>query len=158
MSSIYQIRSEIENFAAEIDEETGEFLNAAAWDELNIAFEEKVENTACYIKNLRADILAFKAEEDNISQRRKRMEKKVESLERLLHDNLNGLNFQTPKCAVSFRRSTSVNVFDAAALPEYLLTVKTTVTPDKTAIGKLLKEGHAVPGCELTENQNISIK
>ena len=161
MANLYQIRAEIENFAAEVDEETGEFLNAEAWDELNMAFEEKVENTACYIKNLRADILAFKAEEDTLAQRRKQLEKKVEFLEKLLHDSLNGLDiqkFQTAKCAISFRRSTSVDVMDMGLLPEHLLTIKTSVTANKTAIARLLKEGVAVPGCVLNENLNIGIK
>ena len=158
MANLYQIRSEIENFAAEVDEETGEFLNAEAWDALNMAFEEKVENTACYVKNLRADILAFKAEEDALAQRRKQLEKKVEFLEKLLHDSLNGQKFQTAKCAISFRRSTSVDVMDMGLLPEHLLTIKTSTTANKTAIARLLKEGVAVPGCVLSENLNIGIK
>lgn len=158
MPNLYQIRSEIENFVAECDEETGEFLNADAWDELNMAYEEKVENTACFIKNLRADILALKTEEANLEQRRKRLEKKAAYLEKLLLNNMNGEKFETAKCVVSFRKSVSVEVSDISVLPEHLLTIETTTKPNKTAIGKLLKAGEEVLGCSLAEKQNINIK
>lgn len=158
MANIYQIRAEIENFCAEVDEETGEFLNADAWDELNLAYEEKLENTACYIKNLTADIAAIKAEEANLKSRRQSMEKKVGQLEKLLGDHLGGQKFESARCVVSFRKSTSVDVADESLLPEYLLTIKTTSAPNKTAITKLLKEGQEVAGCSLVEKLNISIK
>ena len=158
MANIYQIRAEIENFAAEVDEETGEFLNADAWDELNLAFDEKVENTACYIKNLKADILALKAEEDALKTRRQRAEKTAARLEKLLLDNMDGQKFETARCVVSFRKSTAVEILDESLLPEHLLTVKTTSAPNKAAITKLLKEGQEVDGCTLVEKQNISIK
>ena len=158
MPNIYQIRSEIENFAAEVDEETGEFLNAEAWDALNMAYEEKIENTACYIKNLKASISDLKAEEDNLKERRQRKEKKVAQLEKLLADNLSGNKFESARCEISFRKSTKVDVLDISLLPENLVKISTTTSPDKTAIGKLLKEGVEIAGCSLIENQNISIK
>lgn len=158
MANIYQIRAEIEAFAAEVDEETGEFLNADAWDRLNMAFDEKVENTACYIKNLRADISALKAEEDALKARRQRAEKKVAQLEKLLLDNMDGQKFETARCVVSFRPSTSVEIVDETLLPEHLLTIKTTSAPNKPAITKLLKEGQEVIGCTLVQKRNISVK
>ena len=158
MANIYQIRAEIENFAAEVDEETGEILNAEAWDELNIAYEEKLENTACYVKNLIADIAAIKAEENNLKSRRQSMEKKVGQLEKILSDHLSGQKFESARCVVSFCKSVSVDVADESLLPEHLLTIKTTSAPNKTAITKLLKEGQEVNGCSLVEKLNISIK
>ena len=158
MANIYQIRAEIENLAAEVDEETGEFLNAEAWDELNMAYAEKIENTACYIKNLRSDISELEAEIKWLKERAAAKEKKAAQLEKLLLANMDGQKFETARCVVSFRRSTSVEVKDIALLPENLVTVKTTTTPNKTAIGKLIKEGWIVPGCTLIEKNNINIK
>lgn len=158
MANLYQIRAEIENFAAEVDEETGEFLNAEAWDELNMDYAEKIENTACYIKNIRAFISDLKAEEDSLKERRGRYEKKAAQLEKLLSDHMDGEKFETARCVVSFRTSKAVEVEDMSLLPENLLTIKTSVTPNKTAIGRLLKEGQEVIGCSLVERQNISIK
>lgn len=158
MVNIYQIRQEIEGFEFECDPETGEITNALSWDALNMAFEEKVENIACYIKNLSSDIQAFKAEEEQLAKRRKNNEKKVEYLKRLLADNMGGQKFSTTRCEVSFRKSETVEVEDVALIPADLLRVKTTVEPNKTAIKALLKDGQGVIGCRLIENQNVQIK
>lgn len=158
MANLYQIRKEIEDFEFECDPETGEFLNALSWDELNMAFEEKVENIACYIKNLSSDIQAFKAEEDQLAKRRKSAEKKVEFLKRLLAENMDGQKFSTAKCAVSFSKSETVEVQDIKLLPAEMLRVKTSYEPDKTAIKAAIKAGHEVNGCRLVENLNTQIK
>lgn len=158
MANLYQIRQEIEDFEYEVDEKTGELLNALAWDELNMSFEEKVENIACSIKNLASDVLAFKDEEKKLAERRRSREKKIEYLERLLADNMNGQKFNSARCAVSFRRSESVEVDDLDSIPTELKTETVQVKPDKNAIKKLLKAGQSVTGCRLVENQNIQIK
>lgn len=158
MANLYQIRQEIENFEFELDEETGELLNAMTWDDLQMAFEDKVENIACYIKNLASDVLAFKAEEEQLAKRRKSAERRIEYLKRLLADNMGGEKFSTAKCAVSFRKSEQVVVDDVKYIPAELLKVKTTYEPDKTAIKALFKNGQAVSGCRLVENLNTQIK
>lgn len=158
MANIYCIRKELEDFEFEVDTETGELLNAPEWDALNMAYEEKVENIACYIKNLVSDVADFKAEEDNLAKRRKAKEKKVEYLKRLLLDNMGGQKFSTTKCAVSFRRSEAVQVDDVNHIPAELLRMKTTVEPDKTAIKAALKDGQAINGCKLVENVSVQIK
>ena len=158
MASIYQIRREIEDFEFECDPETGELMNALSWDELNMAFEEKVENIACYIKNLTSDIADFKAEESNLAARRKSIEKKVEFLKRLLLDNMSGQKFSTVKCAVSFRKSEAVQVDDVNLIPAEMLRIKTTYEPDKTAIKAAIKSGQKIKGCALVENTSVQIK
>lgn len=158
MANIYQIRGEIENFEFEVDEETGELLNALEWDALNMAYEEKVENIACYIKNLVGDIADFKTEEASLAKRRKVKEKKVEFLKGLLLDNMGGQKFSTVKCAVSFRNSEAVQVDDVKQIPAELLRVKTTVEPDKTAIKAAFKAGQEIPGCKLVANTSVQIK
>lgn len=158
MANLYEIRQEIENFEFEVDEETGEFLNALTWDELNMAYEEKIENIACYIKNLASDVLAFKAEEESIAKRRKSMEKKIDYLKKLLVNNMGGEKFSTAKCAVSFRRSETVDVEDVALLPAELLRVKTTYEADKTAIKAAIKSGREINGCRLVENISTQVK
>jgi hypothetical protein len=158
MASIYQIRREIEDFEYECDPETGELLNALEWDKLNMAYEEKVENIACFIKNLTSDIADFKAEEANLAARRKTLERKAEFLKRLLLDNMDGQKFSTVKCAVSFRKSEAVQVDDVNLIPAEMLRVKTTYEPDKTAIKAAIKSGREINGCKLVENTSIQIK
>lgn len=158
MANLYQIRTEIENFSPEVDEETGEFLNAEEWNNLNLSYEEKIENTACYIKNLRSDISAIEAEIKLLRERAAAKEKKAAGLEKMLADHLCGQKFESARCAVTFRKSASVEVEDIGLLPEHLLTFKTKVDPNKTAIAKLLKEGREIAGCSLVEKMNMNIK
>lgn len=158
MANLYEIRREIEGFEYECDPETGELLNALEWDKLNMAYEEKVENIACYIKNLTSDIADFKAEESNLAARRKALEKKVEFLKRLLLDNMDGQKFSTIKCAVSFRKSEAVQVDDVKLVPAEMLRIKTTYDPDKTAIKAAIKSGREIAGCKLVENTSVQIK
>lgn len=158
MASIYQIRREIEDFEYECDPETGELLNVLEWDKLNMAYEEKVENIACFIKNLTSDIADFKAEEANLAARRKTLERKAEFLKRLLLDNMDGQKFSTVKCAVSFRKSEAVQVDDVNHIPAEMLRIKTTYEPDKTAIKVAIKSGREINGCKLVENTSIQIK
>lgn len=158
MANIYEIRREIADFEFECDPETGEILNAPSWDALNMAFEEKVENIACYIKNLSSDITAFKAEEEQLAKRRKSSEKKVEFLKQLLADNMDGKKFSTARCAVSFRRSERVDILDEKSIPQSMMVHTITFRPDKDAIKALLKNGQEVKGCRLIESLNTQIK
>ena len=59
---------------------------------------------------------------------------------------------------MSFRRSKTVCVQDETAIPAEYMTEKITREPDKVAIADLLKTGAAVPGCELVERLNLSVK
>lgn len=158
MANLYSIRKELEEFEFEVDEETGELLNAPKWDALNMDFEEKVENIACYIKNVASDIASFKAEEENIAKRRKTAEKRVEYLKKLLLDNMAGQKFSSAKCAVSFRRSEAVQVDDVDLIPEDMMRIKVSAEPNKTAIKAALKNGTEVGGCKLVENISVQIK
>lgn len=158
MANLYEISRKIAYFEFEIDPETGELLNAPEWDELNMTYEKKVENIACYIKDINGDVAKFKAEEEQLKKRRKSLERKAEYLEQLLLNNMGGEKFSSVRCAVSFRRSEAVQVDSVEHIPAELLRVKTTVEPNKTAIKEALKAGTEISGCKLIENTSIQIK
>ena len=67
MSSLYQINQQI---TEAIDLETGEIIDEAAYEALNIEKEEKLENIALFYKNTMADAEALKAEEKAFALRR----------------------------------------------------------------------------------------
>lgn len=125
-----------------IDQETGELLDEAALADLQMERTQKIKNVALWLKNLNASAAAYKAE----------------SLKRYLADALGGEKFVTDECAVSFRKSTAVNVLDEAAIPAAYMTEKVTCIPDKTAIKAAIKGGEAVPGVALVENLSVQIK
>lgn len=141
-----------------IDPETGELLDEAALEDLQMERTQKIKNVALWLKNLNASAAAYKAERDAFDERMKQAQKKAESLKRYLADALGGEKFVTDECAVSFRKSTAINVLDEAVIPSAYMTEKVTRSPDKTAIKAAIKGGEAVPGVALVENLSVQIK
>lgn len=145
-----------------IDMETGEVIDIEKLNELQLERDTKIENVACWIKDLKAEAEAIKAEKQALAERQKVAENKVESLKKWLAYALNGEKFKTAKCAVSFRKSESVEVTDAgikSLMKEHdeLLTYKAP-EPNKTAIKQALKDGLNVDGVQLVHNTSTIIK
>ena len=74
MANLYEIDYQLQMLEDYmVDVETGEILDEdsfnAKFDEIQMALNEKIENSMCFYKNLQADIEAFKTEEKNIAQR-----------------------------------------------------------------------------------------
>ena len=155
MASLYEIDQAI---MVCVDAETGEIIDSEALDALLMQRDDKLEAVACWIKNLQSDALAYKAEKEAFAARQKAAENKVESLKRYLADALQGQKFSTAKCAVSFRKSTTLEVEDVKFVPAEWLKVQTSVEPDKVAIKEAIKAGQEISGCKLIENLNIQIK
>lgn len=167
--NLYEINAAIENFAFEVDEETGEILNADALDALEMARDEKIDNTACLIKNIFADedainaqIEILKSEIEELSKRKKQKHNRGESLKRYLSGFLNGEKFESARCKISYHSSEAVELeagFTAWAektrpdLMRYKLP-----EPDKKAIKAALKEGEAIEGAALIKTVSMSIK
>lgn len=157
MRSLYEIDNDILNC---VDEETGEIIDADKLDALNIERDAKIEGVVCWIKDLKAEADALKAEKQALADRQKSAENKAESLKKWLAFALNGQKFSSPKAAVSFRKSQSVEVTDinALAMENDDLIIYQEPKPDKTAIKKAIKDGRTVNGAELVENVNVIIK
>ena len=156
--TLFEIDDAILNFEFEVDDETGEILNAQELDELKMAREDKIEGVGLWIKNLEAEAAAVKAEKDNMADRQKRLEKKADSLKGYLAYALQGEKFSTPKIAMSWRRSEQVHITDEHLLPENCLNVTIVKRPDKKVIKDALKAGKDIMGAELIEKQNLQIK
>ena len=155
MPSLYAIDQEILSC---VDFETGEVIDPYLLEILHMERSQKIENVACWVKNLLSDADAIKAEKEALADREAKCRKKAEDLKKWLGMALEGQKFTTARCAVSFRKSEKVEVEDVALVPAELLKVKTTVEADKTAIKAAIKEGREINGCYLGVNQNIQIK
>lgn len=140
-----------------LDAETGEIIDPEMLTALSMEREAKLENVACWIKNLRAEAAAIKVEKDALAKREKAAAKKAEDLENWLVQALGGQAFNTAKCAVGFRKSSRVDVLDKSIIPEAFMKAKTEYSPDKNAIAAAIKAGQEVSGCVLTDYLNISI-
>lgn len=157
--NIYEIDNEMLSL---IDEETGEIKDYEAFEELQMQREEKIENTALWYKNLVAESKAIREEEKALAERRKSLENKAESLKNFVNRTLQGNKFSTSKVAISYRKSTAVEVDDkfidyAMKNNNDLLTFKRP-EPNKTVIKGMLQGGFDIPHAELVERNNMSIK
>ena len=159
MASLYEINEALEQaFENCIDPETGEIVgDTEVLDALEMERDQKIENIACFIKNLKAEAEAIRAEEKALADRRKAAENKAERLKEYLANNLNGEKFKSPRVAVSWRRSESVVVPDVFQLPDEYVRYKDP-EPNRTLIKEAIKKGFTVEGAELVENTNLIIK
>ena len=154
---------EIDNAILEcIDLETGEIIDTEQLDKLQMERDTKLENVACWIKDLKAEAEALKNEKQALAERQKVAENKAESLKKWLAYALQGEKFKTPKCAISFRKSEAVEVTDEGLnnlMKEHdeLLTYKAP-EPNKTKIKQALKDGLSVEGVQLIQNTSTIIK
>ena len=157
--TLYEINEQLRN-AIEFgcDPETGEIIDTAALEELEMARDEKIENICLFIKDLKAEAAAIKAEKDALDNRMKASAKKAESLTNYLQRMLAGEKFKTSKVAISYRKTQAVTIFDLDALPMDYIRVKTSTEPDKVLIKEAIKAGETVPGAELEERQSMTIK
>lgn len=160
--NLYQIDQAILSL---VDQETGEILDYEAFSDLQMAREEKIEGMSLWWKNLTAEAAAIRAEEISLAARRKDLEKKADSLKQYLAEILEGTKFSTGRVACSFRKSKSVEITDEA---EFIRQMQETQhfeflkysapTINRTEITNALKAGQLVPGAQLIEKNNLSIK
>ena len=174
MASLYEISDKLSALIEEaFDIETGEIYDSQeeldkAIDACELDLDTKLENIGCYIKNLEADVEAFKREEDNLYKRRKSAENKIESLKRYLNGYLSACypneedkakwRFKSPRVVLGFRKSTTVEVPNLEELDKDFIKIKTETSADKKAIKEAITSGHIVKGAYLKQNVNLSVK
>lgn len=155
---LYEIEDAILNC---LDPETGEIIDEALFDELNLKRDEKIENILLAVKNLTAEAKAIREEEQNLAKRRRVTENKAESLKNFVSGILNGTNFRTPRVTATWRKSEGVVVGSVSDLmknnlDDYLKYKEPEA--DKTKIKAALKSGVNIPGCYIEERNNLNIK
>ena len=156
--NLYEIKQEFEKAIEEcVDMETGEIINPARLDELNMVLTDKRENVALYIKNLSAEVKAIDEEAKNLTNRKRVLNNKVEGLKKYLADNLEGHKFETAKVVVSFRKSEQLEINSIEHIPtEYLISQEPKI--DKVALKNSIKQGIEINGVQIITKQNIQIK
>lgn len=164
MISLYELTAQLQNALdrVEVDPDTGELVSAFPFDDfeaIGLAFDEKAEGVACYIKGLNAEAAAIKAEQDTLAARRKAAENKAERLREYLANCMTAAGkdkLKTARCSLSWRKTSAVGVYDIDALPENCRRIK--VEPDKTAIKAALAAGEDIPGATILESRSLQIR
>lgn len=154
--NLYELQINIDSL---VDQETGEIIDIDALNALELERDTKISNIACWIKDLKAEGEALKAEEQNLNHRRKVCENKMESLKTYLANFLQGEKFKDSRCSISYRKSEKVAFADdfmVDSLPDEMK--KITVEPRKTEIKEYLKGGGVIEGVRIEENTSMTIK
>lgn len=163
MAKIYELNEQIKaciQYDAEhvVNTEDGEILNLQQFEALQMERDAKVEGLACYIKNKLAEAEAIYAEINVLSYRAGAMKKEAERCKAYLAGALYGEKFETPRCKITWRKSEICNVLNIDAVPEVFKRTKVTVDADKTAIKKAIKSGMDIPGAEVIQKLNMTLK
>lgn len=139
-----------------IDLETGEIIDAEKLENMQMAKEQKVRNIACYIKNLQADAKAYEEEEKTFYARKKAAQNKAENLKKYLAGFLNGEKVKGKEYAISWRKSSAVEIMDESKIPaEYHIPQPDKI--DKAGLKNALKSG-SIDGAKLVEHNNMIVK
>lgn len=165
--SLYSLTDECRNLydalMASADEETGEvdisLVNALA--ERQEAWEDKAVAVACVYRSLDEDAARVGREIERLTAMKKRLERERDRVKEGLSAAFTALGVEKVKgmyADISFRASEQTVIDNADAVPEEYMTVKTTYTPNKTAIKEAIKAGKEVPGAHLEQRKNIQIK
>ena len=149
-----------------VDMETGEILDAERLDALQMEREQKLEGVALWVKDLKAEAEAVKAEADKLTARKKALDNKIESIKTWLAAALNGEKLKTARCNVYQTHSQKVVIDDEKALIDMFMT-----SPfgekflrmkepeiDKVALKDSMKQGYEYEFAHLEETESVVIK
>ena len=163
MKPLYEIDAAI---LACVDQETGEILDPEKLDALQMEREQKLEGVALWVKDLKAEAEAVKAEADKLTARKKAVENKIDGLKQWLLYALNGEKLKTPRCNVYQTHSQKVVIDDEKALVDMLMTspfgekllrVKEPEI-DKNALKDSMKQGYEYEFAHLEQTESVVIK
>lgn len=128
----------------------------------SIGASEKLESYVYVQKNLEAEIDAFKAEIERMTERKKSLEAQVERLKNaqiafMQASGQKSANAGTFK--LTMRENKSVEITDEAAIPaEYITVIPASTRPDKKAMLAALKNGAQIEGARLKTSYSVTAK
>lgn len=156
MSTLFEYDEQIYGLMKELDDDFNQEEIKEKLAVVSLERDKKIDNIACYIKEILNDIEGHKKIEAQQAEWRKQKEKKVEYFKSLLQYSLNGQKFESIANKITYRKSVAVNITDADKLPEDFIVIER--KPDKKAIKEALEEGEIIDGAELVKKSNIQIK
>lgn len=155
MRPLYEIDADI---LACVDMETGEIINVDKLQALEMERDAKIEGVILWRKDLLAEAEAVKAEAKKLYDRARAAENKAEQLKGYISYALDGQKFKTERCAVSYRKTTSVIIDDPGKIPSNYWKAPSEDWISKTTVKEAIESGLTVTGAHQEEKQSIIIK
>lgn len=161
MESLYKIHTSHRNLIAQIEENGGELSPEVetALQGLQIDLEDNLSSLAYTVKEFEDKGLLVDNEIKRLQALKKSHLNNAEYFKNHIDTVMRELELtkiDKNNIRLSYRKSTAVEILDAAALDaRYLNTV---VTPNKVAIKAAIEAGEPVRGAEIVERQNLQIK
>lgn len=152
-----------DDIIASADDDTGE-VDLSLVTALSVRQEEwndKAIAVACVYRALDEDSARVGREIERLTAIKKRLERERDRVKEGLANACNALGVEKVQgiyANISFRSSEQTVIENEGAIPDEYMTVKTTYTPNKTAIKEAIKAGKDVPGAHVEKRKNIQIK
>jgi hypothetical protein len=154
MATLYEINSAILDL---IDLETGEILDPEKLESLQIDRKEKLRNIGFVALNAKADIQAYKEQEERFKAKRMAAEKTLAWAKETLQRELAGQKMKETEFSIYYSPSESVEVDEGAVIPTKFLKLQEP-TIDKAGLKTALKNGTEIKGVRLVQKQNLQIR
>lgn len=158
-----ECKSLYDDIIASADDDTGE-VDLSLVTALSVRQEEwndKAIAVACVYRALDEDSARVGREIERLTAIKKRLERERDRVKEGLANACNALGVEKVQgmyANISFRSSEQTVIENEGAIPDEYMTVKTTYTPNKTAIKEAIKAGKDVPGAHVEKRKNIQIK
>lgn len=95
---------------------------------------------------------------DNLKARAVALKKEAERCKAYLGGELYGEKFESPRCKITWRKSEVCNILNIEEVPEDYKRTKLVIDPNKIAIKEAIKSGIDVPGAEILEKLNMTLR
>ena len=164
---LYEITAQYQNIYALLQDpefaENEDILTAL--DQIEDAFENKVQQTIFMMKNIEAEIDPIDTEIKRLQAMKKARQNNIDCIKNRLRENMKAVGMSKLNCglfSLSYRLQEANAVeldeteFLANNLDEDLVTVK--VTPNKTEIKRRLKNGEEIIGARLVDSEVLTIR
>ena len=166
---LYEIADTYRAFMAAVDAgEIPEDAVADTLDGIEGEFDQKVDNIACLIKELRLEAQAIKEEADNLYVRQKQKQARADWLARYLQANMQATGngkIETARNRITIKKNpVSCKILDEDIVLGFLQLhgmadcYKQETTIKKRELLMRLKDGDEIPGAELDVSERIEIK
>tara|TARA_R110000751_G_scaffold34508_3_gene85377 strand:+ start:587 stop:1081 length:495 start_codon:yes stop_codon:yes gene_type:complete len=164
MTALYELTNEFRKVAYELD--SMDDLHPQILLDTLEAYRQPVENKvvqiAKYIKNIDADIQAYKTEEERLAKKRKSLQNKMDGIKQYAIHHMKAANIlitDSGILTVKVGLAPPSTIIDSIAnLPEKYKSTKELIHVDKNLIKQDIKKGLQIAGAHLEQKDILQIK